>query len=74
MNGREGWLVASGKAILIFAYFVVATVWLPSWFLRQDPVAGASGFVQDLVGSGVWLVAFVVGLWGLRRSQSAGWT
>jgi hypothetical protein len=73
VNSEAGWLVASGKAILIFAYFVLATVWLPSWVLRLDAVAGASGFVQDVVGTGVWLVAFVAGLWGLRRSQSLGW-
>jgi hypothetical protein len=72
VNGEQGWLIAVGKAILIFAYFVAATVWLPSWALRLDAVAGASSLVQDAVGTGVWLVTFAFGLWGLRRLQALG--
>ncbi|MGC2239408.1 MAG: hypothetical protein WA726_01060 [Acidimicrobiia bacterium] len=58
-------------AILI--YFVLFTVWLPSWALHLSPVADAAALVGDLIGLGVWLVFLVGGMWGLRRSQKAGW-
>jgi len=69
------------KSGLIFAYFVVATVFIPSLvveagFLAQPPsvyedlFSGESwGVIRDLIGTGVWLAALVFGFWALRRAQ-----
>ena len=69
------------KAGLIFTYFVIATVFIPSMvveagFLAQPPsvyedvFSGKSwGVIRDLMGSGVWLVAVGFGFWALRRAQ-----
>jgi len=57
------------KAIIIFLFFVVATVVVPSLVLQWGPVSRAPRLVQDLVGSGLWLGALGVGLWALRRGQ-----
>lgn len=69
------------KAGLIFLYFVVATVFIPSMvveagFLAQPPsvyrdlFSGESwGVIRDLIGTGVWLAALVFGFWALRRAQ-----
>ena len=73
MKGEHGWAVAYGKAFVILVYFVVATMWLPSWVLGLGPVTRAVPVVHDLIGAAVWLVAMALGLWGLRRSQSEGW-
>lgn len=59
-------------ALVIAVYFIAATVWLPSWVLRLSPVAGADPILRDLIGSGVWFVFLVLGLWGLWRGQRAG--
>jgi hypothetical protein len=59
--------------LAIVAYFVLATVWLPSWVLRLPAVAQASRFVADLVGTAVWTAFLGLGMWGLRVSQRRGW-
>jgi mono/diheme cytochrome c family protein len=73
----EVWL----KAGLIFLYFVVATVFIPSLvveagFLAQPPSVYEDVFsgeswnvIRDLIGTGVWLGAVVFGFWALRRAQ-----
>lgn len=73
----EVWL----KAIAIFAYFVLATVFIPSLvvessFLASPPdvykdlFSGDSwGLIRDLIASGVWLGALLLGFWALRRAQ-----
>lgn len=62
---------AVGKGLLIFVYFVVATVWLPSWLFNS--ITGVPAAVHDLIGTGVWLVFLAGGLWALRWSQAKGW-
>ena len=69
------------KSGLIFLYFVVATVFIPSMvveasFLAQPPpvyedlFSGESwGIIRDLIGTGIWLAALVFGFWALRRAQ-----
>jgi hypothetical protein len=47
----------SGLGIVV--YFAVATVWLPSALLRSSLL--------------IWVVAFGIGLWALRRSQDRAW-
>lgn len=70
---HEGsWPTAIAKGVGIVAYFVVATVWFPSWLLRLSGVASAAAPVQNLIGSGSWLVLLVAGMWGLRRLQAMG--
>jgi hypothetical protein len=61
------------KGLLIFAYFVGTTVWLPSWVLELRAVAAAAPLLRDLIGTGVWLVFLVGGMWWLRRLQASGW-
>lgn len=69
------------KALLIFAYFVLATVFLPSMLVEasflasppsvyEDIFSGKSwGLIRDLIGTGVWLGALLFGFWALRRAQ-----
>lgn len=63
------WSSAWLKAALIVVFFAVATVWLPSAILEIGAVATAPRVVQDLIGSGVWMIALVAGLFGLRWAQ-----
>jgi hypothetical protein len=67
------WPRAAGKAVLIFAYFVIATVWLPSRLLGVSFISSAPAAVRDLVGSGVWFGFLVAGMWTLRNLQAKGW-
>jgi len=73
MSHEVSWIVALGKSSAIFVYFVLATVWFPSWVLGIRGIAGATVLIHDLAGIVAWLVPFVFGLWGLRRLQAAGW-
>lgn len=65
------WTRAYVAGLAIALYFVVATVWLPSFVLRLSFVASAPALVRDLVGSGVWFVFLAAGLLGLRLAQRA---
>lgn len=68
-NHYYDWPRAWLKAIVIFLFFTVATVILPSFLMEWGPVSRSDRIIQDLIGSGVWFVALVLGLWGLRRGQ-----
>jgi mono/diheme cytochrome c family protein len=69
------------KALAIFVYFVAATVFIPSLIVEssllasppsvyQDLFSGESwGLIRDLIGTGVWLGALLLGFWALRRAQ-----
>lgn len=70
---QRSWAVAGMAGVAIFAYFALATVWLPSWVLRLPAVAQAPRFVADLAGTAVWAVFLALGMWGLRVSQNRGW-
>ena len=63
------WLSATLRGLIIFFYFVLATVWLPDFVLTLSAVADASRFVRDLVGLTVWGIGLVAGLWALRVLQ-----
>lgn len=63
------WMNATLRGILIFVYFVVATVWLPDFILTLGAVAEASRFMRDLVALVVWGGGLVAGLWMLRFFQ-----
>jgi hypothetical protein len=66
------WGTASLKAIAIVAYFVVFTVWLPSWLLGLDAVAQASAPVRDAIAVVTWTVTLGAGIFGLRNGQRKG--
>lgn len=63
------WPRAWLKGTVIFLFFTVATVILPSMVMESGPLSRAPRTVQDLIGSGVWFVALAVGIWGLWRSS-----
>jgi len=65
------WTRAYALGIGIALYFMVATVWLPSFVLRLPIVASADSMLRDLIGSGVWVVFLVAGLVVLRLAQRA---
>jgi hypothetical protein len=65
------WVRAYLIGLLIAAYFIGATVWLPSYVLRMDMVASAEPLLRDLIGSGVWFVATAGGLGALWWAQRA---
>lgn len=83
-QGRFSTLEVWLKAILIFGYFTIATVIVPSMvvessFLASPPSvyldlvsASSWNLVRDLIGTGVWLVALGAGLWFLRWAQRRG--
>lgn len=65
------WGSAWLRAGIIVLYFAVATVWLPSAIIEFGPVSTAPRIVQDLLGSGVWVLALAAGVVGLRYAQKA---
>lgn len=76
-EGPQAWL----KSGVIVAYFIVLTVIVPSMVVESDALAGPPSVwgdlissdlwdvIRGLIGSGVWLVAFGMGVWGLRWVQ-----
>ncbi len=66
------WISAMARGLLIVAYFVTATVWLPDKVASIDAVESASRLVRDIVTAGVWAVALAVGIWLLRLAQRRG--
>jgi len=67
------WTRAYGLGIGIALYFIVATIWLPSFVLRMSVVASAPSTLRDIIGAGVWFVFLAVGLIALRLAQRARW-
>ncbi len=66
------WINAMVRGLLIVAYFVVATVWLPNQVAAIDAVESASRLIRDLAVSGVWVVTLGAGIWMLRIGQRRG--
>ncbi len=66
------WLNAIGRGLLIVAYFVIATVWLPDQVASIDAIESASRPVRDVVIAGVWTVTLALGIWLLRAAQRKG--
>jgi len=68
LSWPDGWL----KSVVIVVYFIVFTVFLPSFVLQMSTVAALSRPAQELVGSAVWAVglgAGLVGLWYAQRTS-----
>ncbi len=68
MSWAGAWL----RSVVIVLFFVVATVWFPSWVLKLGPVAELEPALRDIIGTAAWVVPLAVGMWGLRRVQRAG--
>ncbi len=66
------WMNATVRALVIFFYFLVATVWLPDFILGLGPVADASSAVRDAVVLIVWGTGLGAGFWLLREGQRRG--
>lgn len=59
------WLDAWAKSAVIVIWFVLFTVFVPSWVLQSDSVSKMADTTQDLVGVGVWSAGLVLGIWTL---------
>lgn len=57
-----------GKALVIVAYFFVATLWLPD---RITKMASGS-MARDLLVVLTWAIGLALGMWLLRRAQRRG--
>jgi len=71
-RSNDTWTRAFFMAIAIALYFIIATIWLPSFVLKLSVVASAPAIIRDLVGSGAWFTFLAAGLFGLRRAQRSG--
>jgi len=71
--GRESftWKGAYARAFVLFFYFFLLTVWLPSTMFTKAPISGAPRVVQDIVVSGVWFTMMAAGIVALRFLQKA---
>jgi mono/diheme cytochrome c family protein len=63
------WPRAWLKGLSIFLGVTVLTVIIPNFVLELGFVSGSPRLVQDLLGSGVWVAALALCLWGLWRGQ-----
>jgi hypothetical protein len=72
MRGERTWSGAYLGALAIVGYFIVATVWLPSWVLGLRLLTDLPDLVRDLIGAGVWAVFVGAGVVGLRLGQRIG--
>lgn len=70
VRGAATWVAGYGRATTIAILVVVLTVWLPSQVLSR--LADQPRMVQDVIGSGVWAVALLAILAGLRWAQKTG--
>ncbi len=67
------WLAGSARSIVIFAYFVVFTVWMPSWLIQLGQVATLSSSIKDLIAVAAWGGFLTFGIVALRSAQKRGW-
>lgn len=69
------------KATAIVLYFIIATVFIPSKVVESGALASPPSvwgdlisndlwdIIRSLIGTGIWVVALGLGVWGLRRVQ-----
>jgi hypothetical protein len=67
------WLSGSARSILIFVYFAVFTLWVPSWLIQLGPVAGLSSPIKDFIAVAAWSGFMAFGIVALRLAQKRGW-
>jgi cytochrome c5 len=63
------WRQAYVRGFVIFFYFFLLTVWIPSMMFTEPPMSGAPKLVQDLVISGAWFTMLAVGIGSLHFLQ-----
>lgn len=63
------WINATVRGVIVFLYFLVATVWIPNTILQLSFVADAASFVRDAIVLAVWSVGLFGGLFLLRQAQ-----
>ncbi len=63
---RTSWIDAWLKASVTFVFVVFFTVFVPSYVMQTETVAGFDRNAQDLIGLSLFGVAFLATLWGLR--------
>jgi len=68
-----GWPKAFIIGAAVFLYFAVSTVWFPSKVLQSTAIQSSADWIQDIVVTGTWGAALVIGLIGLRLAQRTGW-
>jgi nitrate reductase gamma subunit len=68
--GAMSWGAAYGRAAVILVTVTVLTVWLPSRVIQA--LSTSDRVVQDIAGTGVWVVMLAVVLAGLRWAQRSG--
>ncbi|MEN8235619.1 MAG: hypothetical protein ABFR89_11945 [Actinomycetota bacterium] len=80
-DGRFARVQVWSKSLFIFLFIAIGTVWLPSYLMKPNSLAiprdlyqglmSAStwSLVLSLIVSGVWTVALVASIYGLRLAQ-----
>jgi cytochrome c5 len=63
---------ALGAGLVIFLYFTLATVWLPSHLLDDPALADWPDLIREGLVTAVWAGALGVGIVGLRLAQRSG--
>ena len=63
------WGAAGMRSLLIVAYFVFATVWLPSKVARLELLGDQGATVQGIAATAVWVATLSAGMWALRSAQ-----
>ena len=66
------WINATVRGVIVFLYFLVATVWIPNTILQLSFVADAAPFVRDSIVLAFWSIGLFGGLFLLRRAQKRG--
>jgi cytochrome c55X len=69
--GTFTWRQAYARGFVVFFYFFLLTVWLPSTMFTERPISTAPKLVQDIVVSGAWFTMLAVGLAALYFLQKA---
>ena len=72
LRSNDTWTRAYVMGAAIALYFIVATIWLPSFVLKLSFVASAPAIIRDIVGSGAWFTFLAAGLFALRWAQRSG--
>jgi mono/diheme cytochrome c family protein len=65
------WRQAFVRGFVIFFYFFLLTVWMPSMMFTEPPMTSAPSLVQDIVISGAWITMLAIGIGSLRYLQKA---
>lgn len=65
------WWQAYARGFVVFFYFFLLTVWLPSLLLTKGPISTAPKLVQDIFISGAWFTMVAAGIAALHFLQKA---